>query len=345
MHAKLHDAYTTLYDQHRRQNYDSQHNLPNRRQGGTEGPHAERAGAWPSHCPETPEMRKHRQRQEELAAQLLELQKQKACAEDDLDGIMVNLGHKRAVLLRLQEEETKYKNDKASWWNFLWRKTAEEEEVSNREATARRTGILVVKAQLDQIRSEITSKSERLENIKSKIQQAVRQKASANYDYEYARERERMAKAEQESQKRQQAAQQAAANRRKDEATRAAAADKARRQREEAAKAAEDRQRQDEALNKARQKHQQTRAQTGGYTNQSQPGHPSQPYNMQPDNNPGGQPGLCHHRAFWAKISGTGICQRCNRRVPWFLFQCPGCRMQACADCRTILKRPVSRYS
>ena len=50
------------------------------------------------------------------------------------------------------------------------------------------------------------------------------------------------------------------------------------------------------------------------------------------------QPGTCQHKAFWPKIDGRHICSNCHTRQNLFAFQCPGCKIIACAPCRQNLR-------
>jgi hypothetical protein len=48
----------------------------------------------------------------------------------------------------------------------------------------------------------------------------------------------------------------------------------------------------------------------------------------------------CHHRGWWDKVEhGSLMCENCHTAQRRFLFQCPDCRMKACADCRISLKK------
>lgn len=47
----------------------------------------------------------------------------------------------------------------------------------------------------------------------------------------------------------------------------------------------------------------------------------------------------CQHRGWWEKVEeGDLMCENCNSVQRRFLFQCPGCQMKACAECRIDLK-------
>ena len=47
---------------------------------------------------------------------------------------------------------------------------------------------------------------------------------------------------------------------------------------------------------------------------------------------------ICRHDRFWPKIEGSQPCSKCHETQRRFAFQCPGCRMIACANCRQSLR-------
>lgn len=47
---------------------------------------------------------------------------------------------------------------------------------------------------------------------------------------------------------------------------------------------------------------------------------------------------LCRHDAFWPKMLGSHVCSNCHSVQRQFAFQCPGCKMIACANCRRVLR-------
>jgi hypothetical protein len=46
----------------------------------------------------------------------------------------------------------------------------------------------------------------------------------------------------------------------------------------------------------------------------------------------------CRHGKFWPKLEGRQICDSCHIVQKRFAYQCPGCRMVACANCRQALR-------
>ena len=46
----------------------------------------------------------------------------------------------------------------------------------------------------------------------------------------------------------------------------------------------------------------------------------------------------CRHGRFWPKIEGAWRCSNCCAMQRRFAFECPGCKIVACASCRRILR-------
>lgn len=53
---------------------------------------------------------------------------------------------------------------------------------------------------------------------------------------------------------------------------------------------------------------------------------------------------LCQHDAFWPKVHGSHLCSNCYSVQRHFAFQCPGCKMIACAKCRQNLRGERGRH-
>ena len=51
----------------------------------------------------------------------------------------------------------------------------------------------------------------------------------------------------------------------------------------------------------------------------------------------------CRHDRFWPKVEGRHSCGRCHAVQSRFAFQCPGCKMVACASCRRGLRESSKR--
>jgi hypothetical protein len=53
---------------------------------------------------------------------------------------------------------------------------------------------------------------------------------------------------------------------------------------------------------------------------------------------------ICQHGGWWDKVEhGSLLCENCYSTQRRFLFQCPDCRMRACAECRIALKKGGGR--
>ena len=46
----------------------------------------------------------------------------------------------------------------------------------------------------------------------------------------------------------------------------------------------------------------------------------------------------CRHERYWTRIEGRQVCGNCSAVQSRFAFQCPGCKMMACANCRQSLR-------
>jgi hypothetical protein len=46
----------------------------------------------------------------------------------------------------------------------------------------------------------------------------------------------------------------------------------------------------------------------------------------------------CRHDKFWPQVGGPHHCWNCQTFLRYFAFQCPGCRMIACMNCRQTLR-------
>ncbi|KAL6407957.1 hypothetical protein AUP68_08999 [Ilyonectria robusta] len=361
---KLHDAYSTLSDPLKRRQHDLQYQPPraaNTSQNGAQGAHTETPSPWtfnnrkPSQFSETNEMRKHRQRQEELENLQQTLNQQRTGIEKDLLSAKANLQERKAALGRLMAEAAKDKRDEAArsgWFGFLWRLTPEQEEERDRRATARRTGMLVIEAQIEQRISVLKQKEELLQKALDGILEVIRQKAAAKNQYDWARkaeqtrqqeeEQRRSAEARSERQRREKAAQEAEARRRSDEAARAAEAQRAR----QATEAQNRKQAAEEAARRFKQAYEAAKAESKAQRESDKPKWKGQGTGETEKSRQGRTPkyserqgGSCQHRAWWDQIPGPGSCQRCQRRTPRFAFRCPGCEMIACAGCRVALRK------
>ena len=52
----------------------------------------------------------------------------------------------------------------------------------------------------------------------------------------------------------------------------------------------------------------------------------------------------CRHDGFWPKMQGSHLCDNCHSMQRRFAFQCPGCKMIACANCRQNLRGERGKY-
>lgn len=227
-----------------------------------------------------------------------------------------------------------YQKDSKSWARFFWRPTTAQQEKENRESTSRRTGMLVVEARLERLSTKVKNEGETLARLKREVLQMRTRREITRKSYNDAcraeatrredQEREKAAKAERERQSRKRA-----------EAARAREVEIERMRREEATRRQEDLQRRNEAqIHMSRTREQ---GQTSTHGTASGPRRTANS-EIKPEREKGRQPGSCRHRGWWNRKQEAGVCQHCKRWQRQFFFQCPGCQMQACANCRATLK-------
>ncbi|RSL37981.1 hypothetical protein CEP53_015295, partial [Fusarium sp. AF-6] len=240
---ELNDAYSTLSDPLKRRQYDLQTQQPravNTSRDDAQRPNTARPSPWafnnctPNQPPETEDLRRLRRRQDELAELLQTLAQQRISIEKEVSSAEVKVKQKLDTLKRLQDEAAKDESAEAfrrGWLGFLWRLTPEQQDERDRAATARRTGMIVIKAQIEQHMSVLKAKRELLEKSQEGIQEVLRQKIAVSNEYvavsqveqrrKQEEERQRLAKAQHEKEQREKAAREAEAHRRREEAAEA----------------------------------------------------------------------------------------------------------------------------
>ena len=232
------------------------------------------------------------------------------------------------------EEDLREEKQRNGWWTYLIHgKVREtEEEIQKRDTTRlhRRASKTIKESELGEKTGRLQRLQEALRNTECKIT-LERQQVEADKRKAEAETRARKARMEQEARTRAaQEMRERMAREQKEYADRAArAAEEAReaqaaqeaqeraqmaaaaeRRRKEAEKRARAMQAAEEVIRKAR-KTNGSKAATGN---------------------------SCRHDRFWPKIEGRQSCGRCHAVQSRFVFECPGCKMVACASCRQDLR-------
>ena len=267
------------------------------------------------------------------------------------------LRERETALKTRQGEIAKDERDKASrkgWFAFLWTETPGEKEKRERDATARRTGMFVIEAQVQNYRKELDKKEELLKSNQAQIVQARSnmERASAAYDFAESTESRRR-----QEEKWAKDAENARKERQRQEAEYRAKAEEEHKRRQQAA---EERERQRQVIEELRRKQEAAAKKAAAdyekmrreqeATNQANSFPQSNKKPAKRKNNNGAGQGAgqksssggssnCHHRGWWQQIPGPAHCERCHRRTPHFRFECPSCSVKTCASCRFELKK------
>lgn len=265
------------------------------------------------------------------------LEGHKIRAKAALSSAEAQLKEQKDTLHKLRSEVEKDERVEAArrkWLGLFRRRTAEQQEVFDREMTARRTGLLVFESRVTKSISEVEKKQKLLVKVTKEIGEVFWRKSAADYQYFEARmaeqkrrdeeQRKRSERDDEERHKREQAAREAKARRRRERA-------EARQREKEAARA---RRAQQEDL---RKKEELVDESHGSHTRVDETDEPvhAQEHGTTKDSEV--QFSLCQHRAWWKSVPGPGRCEFCERETPRFAFQCPECEKRACAPCRVLL--------
>ncbi|KAF4973101.1 hypothetical protein FSARC_532 [Fusarium sarcochroum] len=237
---KLQDAYSTLSDPAKRRLYDLQCRDPTRTSAGqnhtnttpTETPrywtssHQTSSPLW-----ETDTMREQRRRREQAEKLLQNLNLQKWNIESEISHEKAKLKGSTDVLGALKAADLKDERDEAArqgWFGFLWRLTPEQQEKRDRDATGRKTGMLVIETQIEKQSAVVDEKEKVLAGIRLRIEDTFDQKATADYQYNQLRAAEqrrrqeeqqrKYAEVQREKERQEQATREAEARRKREEA-------------------------------------------------------------------------------------------------------------------------------
>ena len=216
------------------------------------------------------------------------------------------------------DEETRKERERNSWFTYLTSPIYGTKAETDEQKRIRETERLQRLASQSIKRSELQQKEARLESLESALRDTNSKIAAEKLRYEtearaQAAKRQEQLRKEQEKRRQEREQQE-----RERQAEKAAAQEKARR--EEAVRAAKQAQEAREAQERARAARQAEAVRQAEAARQRQ--------NTSP----------CQHKAFWPKLEGSHLCGNCHSTTRRFAFQCPGCRMIACANCRQSLR-------
>ena len=344
---KLQNAYDTIKDPEKRRAYDirwagirdslrAQHESDRRQAEATE---AEKGRAA--------EERAKKQREDDARHERLRsLELFKSRYDNDIFEVSRMVRKLTADLKRLQaqdDEDLRKERERNGWWAYLasplYGKVNETDEQKRARETKRLHRLAsksIKESELHEKEAKLQKLQDALQSVNSKIAAEKKKVEDEAWAQTRARDlrmeqearnralkerRERMAKAKKEQAEREaKEARQAQAAREAQEAQervqKAAAAERRRREAEERAQAMRE-----EAARKAR-------------NDWSEPAPPLYSFSAAS----GSRKSTCRHAEFWPKVEGRHLCSNCRTVQRRFAFQCPSCRILACASCRQTLR-------
>ncbi len=252
---------------------------------------------------------------------------------------------------RLQDqddEDLRKERKRNSWWTYLsspiYGKVNETDEQKQKRETERLHRLAsksIKRSELQGKEAKLQTLQDALQNVNSKI--AAEKKKAEDEALAQARERRRKMdqeareQAQREMRERTAKAQKEQAERTAKAARDAQAARAAQEAQERVWKAAAEERRSMEAEKRAEAMRAAAEAiRTGRQTREgwSKPAPPSH----SSSGATGSTKSTCRHDRFWPKVEGMHRCSSCHDIQRRFAFQCPGCRMIACASCRQALR-------
>ena len=272
-----------------------------------------------------------------------------------------------ADLNRLQDldnEMLKKEREKNSWLTYLtiplYGKVKETEQEKKQREMDRLSRIASKsikgnelkqnKASLQSLESALQGVDDRIAAEKRKSEEEAQARAKKRHEQlmrEYEAKRRLEKEQERERQAKREAAEAAEAQRRREETARAAkeacdaqnARAEAQKREREARAAAEKRERDARmAQERARTARAAREAEVARAQREARSKPATAPSSSRRASTANNKKSTCQHSAFWPQLPGSHECSNCHTIQRRFAFQCPGCRIVACAGCRRILR-------
>lgn len=355
-------AYETISDPEKRKIYDLQWERIKHRQNTEQEARKRQAEAAEAERKRAAEERSNRQKEQRASQECLQqLEKLRASLDSRIFELNREIRRLTADVKRLQEqddEESRKARERNSWWAYLTspvygskvQETAEQKQQRDHERHQRQASRRIKGSEVGQKEARLQSLKSALQGVDARIaaerkkiedearaqrQEKLRKEQEARRQFEERQQRERYAKwqaeAAQEARERAQAAKEA----REAEAAAKEEARKVQAAREEARKARE------AAAAAARKRFSKPAAPAPPFPNPSSSSSSHQ--RASTSNSSSNYKKPCRHSAFWPKLEGSHLCSHCNTIQRRFAFQCPGCKMVACASCRQSLRNEKMR--
>lgn len=260
-----------------------------------------------------------------------------------------------ADLKRLQvqdEEDLRKEQERNGWWAFLASPVFGKRNETGEQKRARETNRLHRLASKSIKESELHEKEVKIQQLQAALQRVkstIAAETKKLEDEAWAQARASALRMEQEARERAlRETRERMAKARKDQAEREAReAREAQAAREEAvreAREAEERSQKAAAAEMRRRREAEERAQA---LRQETPRRVKKTRNDRSEPAPpvygfsaafGSRENTCRHAGFWPEVKGRQLCSSCRTFQRRFAFQCPRCRILACANCRQTLK-------
>lgn len=335
--TKLQNAYDTINDPAKRRAYDLR--WPSIRDSIRAKQESDRRQAEAAQTEEKRAAEARARKQKEDAAlqeRLRNFELAKSRYDSDIFELSRVIRKLAADLKRLQdqdEEDLRAERERNGWWAYLaspiYGKESETDEQKQTRETKRldRVASRSIKgSELDEKTARLQRLQEALQNVSDKIalekKKAEDEKKREQFEArarEVAAERDARVRAMQEMRERMARARKEAEERAAGEAREAQAAQEAQERARMAAAAAAER----------RRREAEVRARTTRAAEEAAAARRAKPAATK---------STCRHGRFWPKIEGAQLCSNCCAMQRLFAFECPGCRIVACASCRGVLR-------
>lgn len=236
------------------------------------------------------------------------------------------------------DEEAKKERERNSWWTYLTAGKTKETDEQKQQRESERLQRLARKTikgndldrnevRLRGLRSELQDVNRKIAAEKQKAEDSVRSQAARRQE-QLMKEQEAKRRAEEKQEREIRAEREAAQAKSRREAAARTAKEACDAQEAREAREAQERVRRVQAAREAQEARERAAraAETAQRKNASRPATTAN------------SKSTCRHHAFWQQIQGQHLCENCHKFQKRFAFQCPGCKMIACASCRRDLK-------
>ena len=360
---KLQNAYDTISDPEKRRAYDTRWpGIRDSQQARQESERRQAEAAETERKRATEESVKKQREDNARQERLRPLEQFKSRYDSDIFELSRVVRRLSADLKRLQDqddEDLRKEKERNSWWAYLAspiygkvNETDEQKQAREAERLHRVASKSIKVSELNKKNAKLQALQDALQTVNSKIAaektKAQDEARAQAREWRFKMEQEARSRAQQEMHERFVKAQKEQAERAAKEAREAQAAREA--WEAEARKARETREAQErvrkaaaaerfkrEAEERARRMRAAEEAARKAQQAQNDRSNPTTPL-YRSSCATGSRKSTCRHDKFWPKVEGKHLCSNCQTVQRRFAFQCPSCKMIACANCRQTLR-------